>query len=55
MKTLTGSHDHDPQDCVDCVLYSEPCPWHAGWQAGFDQAAALVGALVLDQQNQSCR
>lgn len=44
----TSTLDEDPADCPDCVAAGDICPWHAGWQAGWDQASAVVGALVLE-------
>jgi hypothetical protein len=45
----------DPQECPDCLDAGDVCRWHQGWQAGWDQAAGVVGALVLDQRGTPCR
>lgn len=45
---ISPATDIDPQDCPDCLDAGDICRWHQGWAAGWDQAASVVGALVLD-------
>jgi hypothetical protein len=50
MPTLTTLDDpQDPNDCPACLASGDICDFHKGWAAGWDQAASVVGALVLDQ------
>ena len=40
--------DQDPQECADCTVDGQPCRYHQGWADGWDDAASVVGALVLE-------
>jgi hypothetical protein len=46
----TTDDEHDPQDCPQCLAAGAVCDFHRGWAAGWDQAASVVGALVLEQR-----
>lgn len=42
----------DPQACPDCLAAGDICRFHEGWQEGWNQAASVVGALVLEQRGE---
>jgi hypothetical protein len=54
VSTITNSANlddaDDPQECPDCLVDGQPCRYHQGWADGWDQAANVVGALVLEQR-----
>ena len=50
LRNLTNKHDMTGEDCDACNELLDLCPYHEGWQAGFEAARDFINAAFDDPE-----